>query len=246
MTTFDHIPASYQPTAIRQQGAAIGDYMVSLGQSDRPKAEKEAVKAQYTADLEAKEDRYAVQLLGTVIEQGGDPAQVGKARLMILVARQVLHSELPHLAANPSQAGERLAIVSLGLQYFTEQPTAFRNALATDPSAAQRDFASIQQLLAKPDLMRRDYRKILPAPAALAALGALNALELTLATNARYPDSADIGYYLVAAAAWNQVGNNLLSADPELLASALPTNRRPDQVPWPPPWLEFLNDIDTK
>ena len=83
-----------------------------------------------------------------------------------------------------------------------------------------------------------------PAPAALAAIGVLNTLGYIdrLQRDApKHPETPKvIPYYLSVAAAWNHVGK-LLSGTAPVPEQAGDPARDPVQ-PWPPPWLDFLQD----
>ncbi len=84
----------------------------------------------------------------------------------------------------------------------------------------------------------------LPAPAALAAIGTVNALAFALNIATEQPaDQAAIPYYLDIAAAWNDIGRQL-AAQSSGGTPAPTTTETGEPAAWPPPWLDFLENIE--
>ena len=198
------------------------------------------------ADHEAEQDRRVNDLLRTVVEQDGNASRINKARYMLETARLVLNSEVPALAGNPQKAGERQTVVNLGLEHFVHHPAPFLESLANPIRPEQQDVDHIARLLSIPTIAQAHYMQQLPAPAAMAAIGVLNALGYIDRLQRDVPDHPEtpkvIPYYLSVAAAWNHVG--------KLLAGTAPAPDKPDAQardpaqPWPPPWLDFLQDLE--
>ena len=89
-------------------------------------------------------------------------------------------------------------------------------------------------------LNKARYMQLLPVPAALAAIGVLNALGYISRLQQDAPNHPDtpkvIPYYLGVAAAWNHVGRLLAGT------ALVPDQNADPAQPWPPPWLDFLQD----
>ena len=236
------LPEQYQPPAVRARAEGIALYLTNIALSDRPQSERKKLLEKYVADHEAEQEASVNDLLRTVVEQDGNASVLNKARYMLETARLVFNSEVAALAANPQQSGERQTIVNLGLQYLAQYPAVFLASLDKPIRPEQQGLDLVAHLLAIPTITQAHYMQQLPAPAALAAIGVLNALgyiSRLQQDQPRHPDTPKvIPYYLDVAAAWNHVGRLLAgtAAFPDRAAD-------PDQT-WPPPWLDFLQDLE--
>lgn len=135
-------------------------------------------------------------------------------------------------------AAYRHAATDLGLEYFVRNPRIFLESLSTTTHPDQQDLNRIGHLLRVRSIARADYFKALPAPAALAAIGTVNALTFALKIEAEHTaDRATIPYYLSIAAAWNHIGQQLnADSSPETPVST------DGDTAWSP-WLNFLKDL---
>ena len=147
-------------------------------------------------------------------------------------------SEVPDPDQQSQDAAYRHAATDLGLEYFVRNPRTFLESLSTTTHPDQQDLNRIGHLLRVRAIARADYFKALPAPAALAAIGTVNALTFALKIEAEHTaDRATIPYYLSIAAAWNHIGQQLnADSTPET-----PVPTAGDTAL--PPWLNFLKDL---
>ena len=78
----------------------------------------------------------------------------------------------------------------------------------------------------------------------MAAIGTVNALAFAMNIATERPaDEAAIPYYLVIAAAWNDIGRQLAVDSPT--ETPAPTAAEIDEAAaWPPPWLDFLENVE--
>ena len=108
----------------------------------------------------------------------------------------------------------RQAISDLGLQYFIERPETLLAAIDNPTYPEALDFLEPIQTLMREDIKTRtEHYASLPAPVALAAIGAVNAATFAVEVQKNQPENAaHIPYLLNIAAAWRQVEDSL--ADP--------------------------------
>ena len=234
------LPEKCQPPAGRARAEGIAHYLTSIALADRPNSERKRLLEKYVADHEAEQEDRVNDLLRTVVEHDGDAGILNKARYMLETARLVFNSEVPAFAGSPQQSGERQTIVNLGLEYFVQYPATFLAALENTIRPEQQDLDLVAHLLSIPTIAQARYMQLLPAPAALAAIGVLNALGYISRLQQDAPNHPDtpkvIPYYLGVAAAWNHVGRLLAGT------ALVPDQNADPAQPWPPPWLDFLQD----
>lgn len=236
---YSDIPAAYQPKAVRHLAGTIATALTQMATANRPRADKEATINEYIAAKDQGQEGTANDLMRIVIERSSDSAHINKAKYMLQTARAVFHSEIIEMGDQARNAGERQAAIDLGLLYYVHHPQTFLASLDTIARPDQKDVVRATRLLKTPGIARYNYYRELPAPAALATIGVVNALTFIDQIYANGLNPQAVPYYLSIAAAWNQIGNHL--AGPQTPVPAK-TKTGPDN--WPPPWLEFIEDLD--
>ena len=227
---YDHLPSSCSPTAVAARALAIDGMLQAFA---RPPGRLEEAQ-RYAALLEQEADDLVHTLLKIVIEQGGGLRQETKAAYLLQTARHVSPQERNELARSSLASSRRHAQVALGLEYLTQEPAAFLAALEDSSRPGSAAFQQLESLLKKPFLARAEALRRFPAPAALAAYGALNAAgELFPPPPLMPPDKKAEPLLLSLATAWLHIGAAL--ADPAAKPAALAT----------PPWLAFLDEPET-
>lgn len=229
---YDHLPPSCQAPAVAARALAIDSMLHAFAQPPGRMAEAQ----RYASLLEKEETDLVHTLLKIVIEQGGGPRQENKAAYMLQTARHVSVPERNELARSSLASARRQAQVALGLEYLTQEPAAFLAALEDSSRPASAALKQLDSLLQKPFLARAEALRKFPAPAALAAYGALNAAgELFpspfMPPPAPEPEAAPL--LLSLATAWLHVGAALAAP-----AAAPP----PPAALETPPWLAFLDE----
>lgn len=237
------IPEKYQPPAVRSRADAIAATLTDLDTASRTETEKDQLFAEFVENQNNKLDGCLNELIKAVIERGGDSGQIKKARAMIEMARIGLPSEMLTISQAACEAAELQAAVSLGLEYFAQNPALFLDSLGTNPRPNQHDLNRISDLMNIPTIARTQYVRTLPAPAALAALAVFNALNFVLQIEKKFPQlRLGIPFHMSIAAAWNYIGHRLAEDTVSDTKSAAAWNKA--GADWPPPWLVFLEDIE--
>lgn len=208
--------------AVRRRAAEI-DALMMAAIGTRQLAENYNLKSldQRSKELQEAQDQAAAQLVALVASRHPEEERaVKKAGYMVDTARNVVLQEAA--ATVKYMASIRQAISDLGLQYFIERPDALLAAIDNPVYPDSLDFLDPIQKLMNSDLnARTEHYASLPAPAALAAIGAVNAATFAVEVDKNNPENeAHISYLLNIAAAWRQVQDAL--ADPSKTDQVLP------------------------
>lgn len=140
--SYDHIPAEYQPPAIRERAAQIDALMIAaLGA--RHFAEDYDLKwvDQRGADLQKAQDQAAADLVALIAERRDNETRaVRKAGYMVESARNVALQEAAEATSFEPMGAIRQAISDLGLQYFIERPETLLAAIDNPTYPEALDF----------------------------------------------------------------------------------------------------------
>lgn len=208
--------------AVRRRAAEI-DALMMAAIGTRQLAEDYNLKSldQRADELRKAQDQSAADLVALVAKcRSNDEGAVTKADYMVEAARNVALQEAATTVKY--MASIRQAISDLGLQYFIERPETLLAAIDNPVYPDPLDFLDPIQKLMDSDLSARtEHYASLPAPATLAAIGAVNAATFAGEVDKNNPENeAHIPYLLNIAAAWRQVQDAL--ADPSKTDQALP------------------------
>ena len=125
---------------------------------------------------------------------------------MVDTARNVALQEAANADTVKSMATIRQVISDLGLQYFIEHPDPFPESIYHPVNPEMADLIRIYQLLITDVDTRAESYAALPAPAALTAIGVVNAITFARQIKNDQPENeAHIPYLLNIAAAWRQI-----------------------------------------
>lgn len=221
--SYDHIPAEHQPAAVRRLAAEIDALMIAaIG--TRQLTEDYNLKSldQRADELQKAQDQAAADLVALVAKRrSNDEGAVTKADYMVEAARNVALQEAATTTVK-YMASIRQAISDLGLQYFIERPETLLAAIDNPVYPDPLDFLDPIQKLMDSDLSARtEHYASLPAPATLAASGAVNAATFAVEVHKNKPENeAHIPYLLNIAATWRQIQGAL--SDPSKTDQALP------------------------
>ena len=141
--SYDHIPAEYQPAAIRDRAAEI-DALMKAAIGTRQFAEDYNLKSldQRSQELQEAQDQAAAKLVALIAERRNDETgAVRKAGYMVESARNVALQEAAEATSFEPMEAIRQAISDLGLQYFIERPETLLAAI-DNPTYPKVDFLS--------------------------------------------------------------------------------------------------------
>ena len=206
---YENLPEGYHPEHVTTRSLTIENMLRALSRpEDRENAQR------YIAMQEQSEADSLNTLLKIVVEQGGDEARETKARYMLQIARHVSDRERTALAPNHQAATSRQVQVGMGLQSLTEHPGIFLAALESPDRPRPEELNLLGLLINLSPLARASYMRTLPAPAALAAIGAVNAATAILDLHRDQPkEKAAVPFLMNVANAWLQISAQLAAPD---------------------------------
>lgn len=236
---YENIPDGYQPEYVTARAETMERMLQALS---RPQDEDNAER--YIQMNLQSEEEHANSLLKVAIEQTTSRSQANKAHFMVQVARHVSDQERVGLTRDNRHSFARQVQVDLGLQYLAEEPAVFLAALQGPEEPRPEQLSLLGVLINLSPIARASYLRTLPAPAALAAIGAVNAAAAILDLERAGPpeDQQAVPFLMDIANSWLQIGAHLAAPDlPPPPPEAAGSGESPPPA-WPPPWLDFLKD----